>query len=278
MQQAEDFREEARALAAVTADLSDGEFAQATLFKGWTIDDVLGHLHMFDVAAELSATDGGGLDAFLKPVFAAIAEGRSLIDAQTDWLREEAGGASGRRLRDLWAAQAERTADIYADADPKQRLKWAGPDMSARSMITARQMEHWAHGQEVFDALGERREEADRVKNIAHLGVTTFGWTHIVRKLPVPETTPHVRLTAPSGAVWEWGEPRDDERVEGSAVEFAQVVAQTRNVADTGIRTTGPIAGFWMANAQCFAGAPNDPPAPGARHIARPDDAQKDMR
>ena len=38
--------------------------------------------------------------------------------------------------------------------------------MSARSKITARHMETWAHGQEVFDALGKDREEKDRIKNI----------------------------------------------------------------------------------------------------------------
>ncbi|MEL7463743.1 MAG: TIGR03084 family metal-binding protein [Pseudomonadota bacterium] len=261
MQQAEDYRAEARALHAVIADLTDADFAAVTQFKDWTLNDVIGHLHMFDVAAELSGTDPDAMGDFLKPVFAAIASGGSLIDAQNDWL----GDLSGAALRDKWIAQAERTADVYADCDPKARLKWAGPDMSARSMITARQMETWAHGQEVFDILGAKREEADRVKNICHLGVTTFGWTHMVRRLPVPETTPYVRLTAPSGAIWEWGEPAE-ERVEGDGVEFAQVVAQTRNVADTSLTATGLVATFWMENAQCFAGAPNDPPAPGSRH------------
>lgn len=269
MQQAEDFRAEARALAVVTAELKDADFDRVTQFKGWSINEVIGHLHMFDVAAMLSGTDEAALDAFLKPVFAAVGAGRSLIEVQNVWLAEEKGGLSGRALRDEWAAQAERTADVYVDYDPKARLKWAGPEMSARSMITARQMETWAHGQEVFDILGRAREEADRVKNICHLGVTTFGWTHLVRKLEVPATVPYVRLHAPSGAIWEWGAPMDDEKVDGDAVEFAQVVAQTRNVADTSLVVVGPIATFWMANAQCFAGPPNDPPAPGARHIVK---------
>lgn len=260
MQQAEDYRAEARALHAVIADLGDADFATVTQFKSWSLNDVIGHLHMFDVAAELSGTDPDAMGEFLKPVYAAISAGGSLIDGQNVWL----DGLGGAALRDKWIAQAERTADLYADYDPKARLKWAGPDMSARSMITARQMETWAHGQEVFDILGADREEADRVKNICHLGVTTFGWTHMVRSLPVPEKAPYVRLTAPSGAIWEWGEA-SDERVEGDAVEFAQVVAQTRNVADTSLSMSGPVATFWMENAQCFAGAPNDPPAPGTR-------------
>ena len=81
----------------------------------------------------------------------------------------------------------------------------------------------------------------------------------------MPEPAPHVCLTAPSGAVWEWNEPSDTERVTGSATEFCQVVAQTRNIADVSLDVTGPNATRWMAQAQCFAGPPNDPPAPGSR-------------
>ena len=57
--------------------------------------------------------------------------------------------------------------------------------MSARSKITARHMETWAHGQEVFDALGKDREEKDRIKNIVHMGVIAYGWTFVNRKLEI---------------------------------------------------------------------------------------------
>ena len=188
-----------------------------------------------------------------------------MLDAQYEWL----DGLSGRPLFDAWWQECQTTADLYAEANPKHRVKWAGPDMSARSSITARQMEIWAHGQEVFDRLGQVRTDTDRIKNIAHLGVTTFGWTFINRKEAVPEPAPYVKLTAPSGAVWEWNDPQEDNWVQGTAGEFCQVVAQTRNVADTKIETRGPIATRWMAVAQCFAGAAVDPPAPGTRHVVQ---------
>jgi hypothetical protein len=53
--------------------------------------------------------------------------------------------------------------------------------------------------------------------------------------------------------------------VEGSASEFCQVVTQVRNVADTRLRVSGETARRWMAIAQCFAGGPETPPAPGTR-------------
>ena len=145
------------------------------------------------------------------------------------------------------------------------RVKWAGPDMSVRSSLTARLMETWAHGQEIYDLLGVERQDKDRIQGVAVLGVNTFGWTFVNRGLDVPEDVPYVRLTAPSGAVWEWNEPNENNRVQGSATEFCQVVAQTRNIADTQLDVVGETATRWMAMAQCFAGAPEDPPAPGTR-------------
>jgi uncharacterized protein (TIGR03084 family) len=75
-----------------------------------------------------------------------------------------------------------------------------------------------------------------------------------------------VRLSAPSGGVWEWNDPAPDNKVEGSALEFCQVVTQTRNAADTALIAMGAPAKEWMRLAQCFAGPPEDPPAPGLRH------------
>jgi hypothetical protein len=62
-------------------------------------------------------------------------------------------------------------SDHFGVADPSQRVKWAGPDMSVRSAITARLMETWAHGQAIYDVLGVERRDEDRIRNIAVLGV-----------------------------------------------------------------------------------------------------------
>ena len=51
MQQAHDFIEEATVLAELLESQPDSVFETVTLFKSWTVNDVFGHLHMFDVAA-----------------------------------------------------------------------------------------------------------------------------------------------------------------------------------------------------------------------------------
>lgn len=262
MKQAEDFREESRTLAALLEPLSAQDLQRETQFKGWTIEDVLGHLHLFNVAAETSLQGEEAFGTFIAPIVADMQSGKSILQCQFPWLN----GLGGRDLFGAWKAGAESCADAFAAADPKARVKWVGPDMSALSSVTARQMETWAHGQEIFDLLGVDRTEADRVRNICHLGISTFGWTFINRKEAVPEPAPHVRLTAPSGAVWTWNEAQEDNLVEGNAVEFARVVTQTRSIGDTNLRTVGETATRWMAIAQCFAGPPETPPAPGQRH------------
>lgn len=262
-QQPVDFREESEALYVLLEDKSDDDLAMPTQFKGWTIDNVIGHLHFWNHAADLSLRDGDAFKAF----YAKVMEEAIKTDLRTfeqGWL----DGLGGRELLETWRSFVLEMSDRFAAEDPKRRVKWAGPDMSVRSSITARIMETWAHGQEVFDTLGVRREDADRIRNVAVLGVNTFGWTFMNRGLEVAGEAPYVCLTAPSGEIWEWNDRDSDNRIEGSATEFCQVVTQTRNIADTALQVSGRVAREWMSIAQCFAGPPQDPPTPGIRHIA----------
>jgi uncharacterized protein (TIGR03084 family) len=261
MQQAHDFADESAALAALLAPLTDADFETPTLFKGWTITDILRHLHVWNIAADLSLSDEAGFAAFIKDMAAGIRGGR-LPDFEAAYL----GGLAGHALLDAWATQFRAMTPYFAAADPKARVKWVGPEMSVISSITARLMETWAHGQAVYDVLGVERVDCDRIGNIVRLGVNTYGWTWKNRGMEPPGAMPRLRLAAPSGAIWKYGE--GDDLIEGSATEFCQVVTQCRNIADTTLSVYGAIAQQWMAAAQCFAGPPQDPPLPGARHRA----------
>ena len=245
-------------------DLEAAEFDRATAFKGWTLNNVIRHLHVWNLAAELSLIDEAGFDA----LFAQV--GESVSGGLTEFEEQYLEGLAGPGLLTTWREGYQSIAAHFRTADPSQRVKWAGPSMSARSSITARLMETWAHGQEVYDELGVVRENADRIRNIVVLGVNTFGWTYAVRGEEAPEPIPHLVLSAPSGEVWTFNEPSDEERIEGLAEEFCQVVTQVRNIADTELKVTGTVATDWMSKAQCFAGPPETPPAPGIRCTRSP--------
>ncbi|MEM9013686.1 MAG: TIGR03084 family metal-binding protein [Pseudomonadota bacterium] len=262
MQQALDFQAECESLEALLRPLPPEDFSRSTGFKSWTVDNVLRHLHVWNVAADLSLQDE---DAFKE--WLANALPKVMAGDLTSFETEELNGLAGPDLLNRWATFYPQTAQRFAETDPSKRLVWAGPSMSARSSITARLMESWAHGQAIYDELGVKRKNADRIKNIVVIGVNTYGWTFKNRGETPPEPMPHLVLTAPSGTLWEFGEPSESEKITGLAEEFCQVVTQCRNIADTKMSVEGENAKRWMAVAQCFAGPPMDPPAPGLRKM-----------
>ena len=259
MQQAQDFQDESAALAALLAPLSDADFETPTLFKGWTINQILRHLHVWNVAAGKSLDGEEAFSAFLAQLMSGE-KGLSFTAMESRYL----DGLSGTAMLSAWRGGYVSLAERFAATDPKTRLKWVGPDMSAISSITARLMETWAHAQAIYDVLGATREDDDRIGNIVRLGVNTFGWTFKNRMEEPLGPMPRLRLLAPSGAVWEYGE--GEGLITGQATEFCQVVTQCRNIGDTHLQVTGAVAERWMAIAQCFAGAAQNPPAVGARH------------
>jgi uncharacterized protein (TIGR03084 family) len=262
---ARDFREESEALHALVEPLDEATLDRATAFKGWTINMVVRHLHIWNLAAEMSLKADGSFEAYYARLAEHLGKGGKMTGFEADWF----DGLKGRALVAAWRQGFAGTAERFAAADPSARVKWAGPDMSVRSSMTARLMETWAHGQEVYDELGVVRRNADRIRNIVVLGNNTYGWTYKVRGMEPPNPRPHLRLTAPSGEIWAYNDPSETELVEGAADEFCQVVTQTRNIADTQLRVVGPNAADWMSRAQCFAGAAEPPPPPGARRTRR---------
>ena len=259
MQQAADFLAESDVLATALAPLPEAEWAQPTQFKGWSVNDIIVHLHYWNQMAHDTLTAPERFHDKAKTMAPAVAA-HAMRPVENAAIPER-----GQALFAAWQGHYRDMARAWAGVDPKQRLPWMGPEMSARSSMTARQMETWAHGQAVFDLLGQTRPESDRIRNIVVLGVNTFAWSHQVQGLPVPAHVPQLQLQAPSGAIWQFGDVASDDLITGSAVEFAQVVTQTRALGDTGLKAQGPVAQAWLARAQCFAGPPEAPPPPGAR-------------
>ena len=262
MKEANDFKAECDSIAAILDGKSEADFQTETLFKRWTVNDIVGHLHLWNIAADLTLTQPDEFTTFATKAMGGIMKGQTHPELQAEFFDGQTGLDIYKAWKEYYPAMAER----FAAADPDTRVKWAGPDMSVKSCIIARQMEHWAHAQALFDIFGIDRINEDRLQNVAHIGVTTYSWSFKVRQIEPPKPKPYVRLTAPSGAIWEWNDPQDDNKIEGSATEFAQVVTQCRNIHDTKLKMTGKTAKQWMDIAQCFAGGAETPPAAGTRH------------
>ena len=261
LQESVDLLAEAEALHGFLRTLDERDWQRETGFLRWTPWDVVAHLHFFDRVSLLSLAGDAAFLARRDDLKERMEKG----EPSAGMARRELGALAPDVLLARWQATCREMATQLGASDPNRRLRWFGPDMGVRMFTTARLMETWAHGQEIYDLKRVKRVPTDRIRHICVLGVRTFGWTFTNRDLEAPGPPPHVRLVAPSGAIWEWNEESESGHIEGDALEFCQVVAQVRNVADTSLHVAGDVATRWMAIAQCFAGGPVNPPQPGER-------------
>lgn len=254
----DDLVAEQGALDAIVAALSPDQWSLPTPSPRWTVADQIGHLTFFDTTAALAITDPDRFAAHRAELVGAFADELAVDEATLGAFRRlttDEQLAEWRRRRDALEAAGRTLTD---DA----RVEWYGPSMGAKSFLTARLMEVWAHGQDVCDTVGARREPTDRLRHIAQLGVITRGWSYAVRGETTPDDEVRVELSAPSGDVWAWGPDDAPASIVGPAEDFCLVVTQRRHVDDTGLEVAGDAARDWMRKAQAFAGTPTTGPAP----------------
>ena len=261
LQQAYDFCDESNAIYELLSNIDDDQFNKSTLFKGWTFNNVIGHLHVWNYAADISLKDGEEWKEFSNNVLKAFGSGATFSQFEETIIK----GAKGKELLNIWKDYYSDMTERFAAADPKKRVKWMGPDMSVRSSISARHMETWAHAQAIYDALGVDRKNEDRIKNIVIIGNNTFKYCFTINNRTLPSEIPYLKLTSPSGDIWEFNDQKNENCIKGLAEEFCQVVTQVRNIEDVNLSVSGSIAEEWMSIAQCFAGSAEQPPKPGSR-------------
>lgn len=232
-------------------------WATGTASQRWTIADQIGHLAYFDGTAALAITDPDAFRAHIPDLLANFGDEVALDTATLGPFR----AMSPEQLLTAWRANRARLADAAETLENDTRVVWYGPSMGAKSFLTARLMECWAHGQDAVDAAELQRSSTDRIAHIVRLGVITRGWSYINRKLEPPMSDVYVGLTSPTGTTWVFGDADATERIVGSAEDFCLVVTQRRHVDATGLAVEGDDARDWMLKAQAFAGPVTDGPA-----------------
>jgi uncharacterized protein (TIGR03084 family) len=256
-----DLLAEQDALDSIVADLDDDQWALPTPSERWSVADQIGHLAYFDESASWAIADEDRFRAALDDL-APVLTGELTADAVDDVTLGDFRAMSPTELLEAWRTNRRHLADAAATLTDDQRVIWYGPTMGAKSFLTARLMECWAHGQHVVDAVGAVREPTDRLKHIAQLGFITRKWTYLNRGLEAPTSPVRVELGAPSGTRWTFGPDDAEQSIVGPAVDFCLVVTQCRHVDATDLVVNGDDAREWMTMAQAFAGtATTGPPA-----------------
>jgi uncharacterized protein (TIGR03084 family) len=254
-----DLAAEHQSLDSLVAELSDDVWTRSTPAAGWSIADSISHLVYFDETAKLAATDGEAFKHHAADLVASIAS-----TAGGDPSIEFGRTSTAANLLTQWRANRAALLGALRSLDPKTRVPWYGPAMSARSFATARLMETWAHGQDIVDALGVNPIVSDRLKHVAHIGVGARPFSYMTRGMTMPDAVVHVALRAPSGKLWTWGDVAAGDIVRGNALDFCLAVTQRRHVDDVDLEIVGDAAREWMSIAQSFAGAPGSGRESGA--------------
>jgi uncharacterized protein (TIGR03084 family) len=251
----EDLAAESGELDTLVAPLDPAGWRTETPAPGWTVAHQIAHLAWTDQVAALAARDPEEFNAMVARALQRADGGAGFVDQEAE---RDARLEPGELLA-KWRGDRHDLVTALASVPTGQKLPWFGPPMGAATMATARLMETWAHGQDVADALGVKRQPTARLRHVAHLGVRTRDFAYIQRGLQPPEQEFRIELTAPDGSLWAWGPQEANERVEGPALDFCLLVAQRRHRDDLAVRAIGDQANQWLDIAQVFAG----PSGPG---------------
>ena len=236
-------------------DTGDGGWRTPTPAQGWDVATQVAHLLWTDEVAVVAATDKEAWDAL---VLRAIEDPSGYVDAAAT----ELARLTPQALLARWGAARQALVLMLRELPEGHRMPWFGPPMSAVSMATARFMETWAHGLDVYAALGIEPEVTDRIRHVAHLGVRTRDFSFATRGLEPPEEEFRIALTAPSGETWTWGPDAASQTVTGRALDLCLLVTQRIHRDDTALVAVGADADRWLDIAQCFAGPSGDGRAP----------------
>jgi uncharacterized protein (TIGR03084 family) len=133
----------------------------------------------------------------------------------------------------------------FRKLEPKQRVPW-GLGMTARTLVTARQMEHWAHGLDIRDALGIEVKATDRLRSVAWLITRALPYAFSISQTPMPtDRSLRVELAATiDGEKREWSFGPDDatDIIRGDALEFCRLGVQRCKRTDTSLMFEGSFA------------------------------------
>lgn len=236
------------------AALEPQRFSTPTPAAGWSVLDQVTHLAYFD---EVATAAVGGPESFGRFAAEAASLGTAYVDDVAARYRDmDPSGALS-----WWRSSRAAMAEVVGRSDARARVPWFGAEMSVASLVTARIMETWAHGQDVYDALDEAHPVTDALYDVALLGARTRANSYVARGLVPPADEVAVELRAPDAATWTFGS--GPVAIRGEAVEFCLLATQRRHLDDTSLVAVTPAGAEWLGIAQAFAG----PPGTGRRAV-----------
>jgi uncharacterized protein (TIGR03084 family) len=237
-------------------DLVSGLDADAwqtpTPAPGWTVTHQVAHLSATFALAGLSVRSPGQFEKLagsLSPDFDA-----NVRHAMAPYLAESHDGLLKR-----WRAERAAVDEAMAETPPMQTVPWLVRPLPAAVLAAAGMMELFAHGQDIADGLGARRDPPPGLRYLVDFVSRTWDFGYQSRGLPTPDVQVRFEVTAPSGEVWGFGPADGAECVSGPAVDLCLLATRRRHRDDLALTASGPEADRWLGLAQAYRG----PAGPG---------------
>ncbi|MEJ5375770.1 MAG: TIGR03084 family metal-binding protein [bacterium] len=242
----DDLKAEQEALLELLLQLKDSHWDLPSPAQGWTLRDCVSHIaHIDEVAVQI-----------LKGDLSPLEEAKRVLMGFNEIGVKRGRSMSSREILDWWERSRTEMLERLSGLDPKSRIPWFAMPMSAKAFATARLMETWAHGLDIFDAAGRVPKDTDRLRHVALLACLARPWAYQVNGLQPPSTALRVELRLPSGKLWSHGPEDAPELIRGSASEFCRVAVRRLHYQDTSLEAQGDEAKRFLQIAQTYAGLP----------------------
>jgi uncharacterized protein (TIGR03084 family) len=229
--------------------VDDAGWARPSACAGWSIADVVLHLAQTNEMATASAR--GNLPELMARMYEGVRPATDIDDGAALMVDKERG-APPREVLARWQASCADLRAALLAREPSDRLTWVAGELAARTLGTTRLAETWLHTADVADGLGVELAPTDRLQHVARLAWRTvpYAFQRAGRDAPGPVA---FRLTAPSGAAWDFGDDDAPTRISGSGHELCLVAGQRRAAAETALVGEGPRADEVLELVRTFA-------------------------
>ena len=242
----DDYEAEQRELYDVLKPLPDEQWLTPTPAAGWDVRDSVSHLaHTEEVALD---TLTGGPRAINDEV-RRYPSGDAFTEAGCDQGR----AMNPNDVLEWWWSSAARVRDGLRAADPSTRVPW-GLGMGWRAFVTARLMEHWAHGLDIRAAVGVDAPDTERLKHVAWICYSALPYAFNVAGVQPPtDRTLRLELSGPSGDTWTYGPDGATDSIRGPAGVWCRRAVQRIRPDDAGeLHAEGPLAELAIQHARAF--------------------------
>ena len=210
------------------------DWKRTKVWHGWTVQEVVSHLASTEEYAFDALSAGGGR---LKELATF-----GSMDALNAAGIKPGDGMRPQDVIERWRGARAKDVEELSRLEAADRVPWFHGDMSARSFATARLMESWAHGLDLYEAVDAEVEDTPRIRHIAWLAWRSL--PHVFREAGEDYPTEvRVELMAPGYAKWVFGPEDSDNVIKGQAGEWCRVAVGRLNLEDAGtLKAQGPLA------------------------------------